>query len=121
MRAAGRCAEPSAAVDPCVLALDESGAGWCAANMRARQTAIDWSRYRLRVTKDGLKVAAIPVAYSVLMIGASLNAARLNTRFGWAVKPLGEDPMWTMAALFWLVIALVLLWRHGLPKDRSKG
>jgi hypothetical protein len=88
--------------------------------MRARRTAIDWSRYRLRVTKDGLTFAAITATYGVLMLAASLNAAHLNARFGWAFKPLGEDPAWVMGAMSWFVIAAYLLWRHRLPKDRPK-
>lgn len=88
--------------------------------MHPKRTRIDWSRYRLRVTRDGVTFAAITATYGVLMLAGSLNAERLNARFGWAFKPLGEDPAWVMGALSWFVIAAYLLWRHGLPKDRSK-
>jgi len=88
--------------------------------MRAERTAIDWSRYRLRVTKDGLKVAAIPVMVSALMTVASLNPAPLNARFGWAIQPIGEDRQWLVCIALGFAIALAELWRFGRLKDRSE-
>jgi len=88
--------------------------------MRARRTAIDWSRYRLRVTKDGLKVAAIPAVVGVLMIAASLNAVPLNARFGWTIRPLGEDRQWLLCIALSFIIAAAQLWRFGRLKDRSE-
>lgn len=88
--------------------------------MRAERTEIDWRRYRLRVTKDGLKVAAIPAMFGVLMIVASLNPAPLNARFGWAIRPLGEDRRWLVCIALWFAVALVQLWRFGRLKARSE-
>lgn len=88
--------------------------------MRAERTGIDWRRYRLRITKDGLKVAAIPAVVSALMIVASLNPASLNARFGWAIQPLGEDRQWLACIALGFIIALAQLWRFGRMKTRSE-
>ena len=75
----------------------------------------------MRVTKDGLKVAAIPATVSALMIVASVNPAPLNARFGWAIQPLGEDRQWLVCIALGFVIALAQLWRFGRLKDRSEA